>query len=157
MKSYFFLFVGFLFMISCGGAGTGKGKQTPTATPLKGYFIKNTVEDNGDFQCYVFEDQQAFSQVCGVAATMSSKPDAVDFRNDIVVAIAGKSTNRPTNIQIVKTDLEKGTLTVFIAEEIGEEELTYTLRPLVVATVEKAGIKKVVFRKGLQDIYSITL
>ncbi len=156
MKSYIFLVVTVL-LISCGSANKSKQSQAPMITPLKGYFVKNTIEDTGGLQCFTFSDQLSFSQVCGMGATMSTKPDVPDFNKVIVVAIVGKSTDHPTNINIVGSSLENGTLAISVSEEISDDELSYTLRPLTVASVDKAGVKKVVFRKGGVDISSFSL
>ncbi len=155
MKTRFFLFTILFFVASCGN--TGKGKQSVEPRILKGYFIKNTVEGTDELQCYVFTDQPTFSQICGMATTMSDKPDIPDFNKSIVVAVTGKSTNHPTSINLVKTSRENGTLIVSVAVDASEDELSYTLRPLTVASFDKAGVKKVVFRKGGQDIYSVDL
>ncbi len=156
MKAYAFLFVSALFIASCGSTGN-KAKQAVEPAILKGYFVKNTVEDTGNLQYYVFKDQSALSQICGTGATMFSKPDVPDFDKQIVVAVAGKSTDRPTTIRIVEAVVDKGALTVSVAEEVSDEELSYTMRPLTIASFAKAGIKKVVFRKGGQDILSVDL
>ncbi len=148
--------IAFVCIISCTTSGS-RGKQSINITPIKGYFIKNTVEDAGDIQCFVFTDQSSFSEICGMATTMVQKPDMPDFENDLLVVIAGASTNRPTTIDMIEANLEKGILTIFINEEVGEEELTYTLRPTTMAAVSKTGVKKVVIRKSIQEICSITL
>lgn len=157
MKTCIFLFAAILLMANCGGGNVSKSKQAPGVTTLKGYFVKNTVEDTGNLQCFVFTDQQSMSQVCGMATTMSEKPDIPDFNNSIVIAIVGESTNRQTKINIVETKVENETLMVSVSEDISDEELTYTLRPLTLAAIDKSGIKKVTFRKGNVEISSANL
>ncbi len=161
MKSYIFLITIMFFATSCGSTSQNKSSQSKNTqvavTPLKGYFIKNTIEDTGELQCFVFTDQLSMSQICGTAATMSSKPDVPDFNNSIVIAITGKSTDRPTTINIVETKIEDKALVINVAEEVSDKESSYTMRPLTIATVDKAGIKNVVFRKGGVDIANYNL
>ena len=157
MKVPFFLLTVLLLTTQCGSSGNSGSSNSNKAidlTPVKGYFVKNTTEDSGNTQCFVFTGPEKFSEVCGTAATMSSKPDTPDFKTDLLIAIVGTSTDRPTTINIAGSRLEKNILTVDISEDKTDEVLSYTMRPLTLVSAKKDGVKKVIIKKGGQEIFS---
>ncbi len=152
MKTNILIFTILISILGCSNTMKRSGTTSIILTPLTGYFVKNTVSDNGETRCFVFFDQTSFSEVCGLAATMTNIPIVPDFTKERVVGIVGTKSDHTVEIRIVKSEIEAGVLIVDFEEIRGDEKLSYQIRPLALATVPKSDINTVVFRKGKQKI-----
>ena len=131
---------------------SGAGKATPATMPgtesaaeqtdvlfrlAENYFVKNTVKrlDNPKI-----ETAEQFDAVFGMARTMSesSKPTAIDFSKEFVLAVVLPETDTTTSLKIQSVQKnEKGEL-VLRYERISGEKQSYTTVPFLAIIVNKA-------------------
>lgn len=140
--------------LACSGCqDSGSGKSTSAAMPgteaavtltdvpfkqAENYFVKNTVKqlDNPKI-----ETAEQFDAVFGMARTMSesSKPTAIDFSKEFVLAVILPETDTATSLKIQSVQKnEKGAL-VLRYERISGEKQSYTTVPFLAIIVDQAG------------------
>ncbi len=116
------------------------------ATPLNGYFLRNTYQFAGDTDYLLFPNQTAFDAVLGKAKTMGNKIDMPDFGQQIVGAITLKPVRNQTTLTLRKAEVVGGTTVDLYVESTAGEALSYTITPTLVFQFPKtAGIQAVNF------------
>lgn len=140
---------------------SGSGKATPATMPgtesaaeqadvpfrlAENYFVKNTVKQLHNPK---METAEQFDAVFGMARTMSesSKPTAIDFSKEFVLAVILPETDTATSLKIQSVQQnEKGEL-VLRYERISGEKQSYTTMPFLAIIVDKANYRGIVVQE----------
>jgi heat shock protein HslJ len=113
-----------------------------------GYFVKNTyTKDN--FPKGKITTQKKFDAIFGAAAYMGAngKPTAINFETHYVIAIIEKETDLNTEINVL--ELKKiGRKIVCAFEVVSMEQMTSTMRPVVLLVVDKKDKGKIEFQRS---------
>lgn len=113
---------------------------------VQGYFLKNTVKLKKETTGFVFNTSDSLLNTCGMAATMSVKPDVINFENETGVAVAYKETNYLTNLSITKIELLNNELNVFVdVKQDLTNALSYTSIPFVLVKFANIDFNRVNF------------
>lgn len=132
VKIFAFIAITAAFALSsCGGDEVSFRKG-------ESYFVRNDVGQLPDF---ITSDAERDS-VLGMATTMFSIPTPIDFNTEVAVPVALPETNVETDIQIASLQADGDTLVVKCDVRRGQA-VSYTMRPLAIAIVNKADIKGV--------------
>ena len=117
-----------------------------TVDKLQGYFIKNTVkfDDDFDFMHLVITNRKDFDQYFGVAKTMTNEVDPVNFEENNVIAIATKPSKTSKKIDVVYYEFDGDKLFVQYGIATGGKN-SYKSSGLYLATIPKK-IKTVLFK-----------
>ncbi|HTN16793.1 MAG TPA: hypothetical protein VL092_03865 [Chitinophagaceae bacterium] len=110
------------------------------------YFVKNTVKQLHNPK---METAEQFDAVFGMARTMSesSKPTAIDFSKEFVLAVILPETDTATSLKIQSVQQnEKGEL-VLRYERISGEKQSYTTMPFLAIIVDKANYRGIVVQE----------
>ncbi len=157
-----------LIATSCNGCSSQKQKSAETsaaavgsraveATPVSGYFLKNTYVFDGDTAFFVFGDQASFDKYMGVGRTMSNNPSVPSFAENIVAAIALKPTDVQTAVDVAGVET-KGDKAVVHFEVSPGEKIGYTMTPQILFSFPKTeGLKTVEFVTGGKAVKTISL
>jgi len=120
--------------------------KRPTVEELDGYFVKNTVEfdENFEFQHVVVTNQDDFDRYFGVAKTMENTVDRVDFEENSVIGIMTRPSEISKEIDLVHCVFDDDTMMVHYSIRQGSKN-TYESTGLLLAEIPK-GISRVEFR-----------
>lgn len=99
------------------------------ATPIEGYFLKNTYEFDSDTAYFVFLDEASVGAYLGIGKTMGNAPALPSFQENAVAAIALRPTDIDTKIRITQVDVEGGLADIHFTVERGKK-LPYTMQPV---------------------------
>lgn len=127
------------------------------ARPLEGYFLKSSVKDAAEKPyVWVFDNEEAFKNAFGMAATASLKPSSVNFEKETVVALAAPKTKQPTMLSM--NVAQKGqTLMVNYKMKPESETESFTRQPVTLVAIPKtvASGKEVVVYNGKEEVQRI--
>ncbi len=109
-----------------------------TMDKLQGYFIKNTVkfDDDFDFKHIVVTNQKDFDEYFGIGKTMKNKVDKVDFEKNNVIAIATKPSKKSYKIDVVYYEFDDHKLLIQYGVAKGGKN-SYESSALYLATIPK--------------------
>lgn len=133
-------------------AGCGNSKYvTPSEVglvPLQGYFVKNNVLLQEEFNYLVITNKGDFDNIFGIAATGNSKIIKPDFSGQVVLAIAGKSSETKKTIWIERAVIGDKEMNVYFSTASGGVQ-TFSSTSLSLAAVPRSrSVRKVNFYKG---------
>lgn len=78
-----------------------------------GYLLSTDASVNkGKATLFIFNDADAFNTVFKPAATTNRRPDAPNFRQDMVVGIVTPATSKPPRLSVSRVFVQDSTLTV---------------------------------------------
>jgi len=147
----------FTLMLALGLPLATLAQKAVKARPLEGYFLKSTVKDAAEKPyVWVFDNEEAFKNAFGAAATASLKPSMVNFEKETVVALAAPKTKQPT--QLSMNVAQKGqTLMVNYKMKPEGEEASFTRQPVTLVAIPKtvATGKEVVVFNGKDEVQRI--
>ncbi len=127
------------------------------ARSLEGYFLKSSVKDAAEKPyVWVFDNEEAFKNAFGAAATASLKPSAVNFEKETVVALAAPKTKQSTALSMNVT--QKGqTLLVNYKLKPESETESFTRQPVTLVAIPTtvATGKEVVVYNGKEEVQRI--
>ncbi len=126
------------------------------ATPLNGYFLKNTYQFTGETDALLFADKEAFDAVLGIGKTMNNQIDTADFAQQIVGAVAMKPVQVKTELKISKAEQTDSTTVDLYLDATKGEAISYSMTPTLVFQFPKAaGITTVNFFANGEKVASV--
>lgn len=104
-------------------------------TIAHGYFVRNDAPPHAPTY---YDDQESFNRVFGCAAVMgeNGQPTTIDFTHQVVIAIIGSETNRPTEYTPISLTSKADTLCLKYQTKEASST-TYTMTPLLLLVVDK--------------------
>jgi len=113
---------------------------------IKNYFVKNTVKKE---QKRKIENQKEFDALFGAATIMGTegKPTPIDFKQQNVIAIIGKTTNYNTSIEIIGVAMGAMGTVVVSYKTIKGAKMTYTIKPFAALLIDKNQTGKIIFNE----------
>lgn len=111
------------------------GKEVPYAQVVN-YFVRNDVEGS-ETMCMKIDTQKQFDALFGAAATMTSKPEAIDFSKEFLLAVIGPATDTATSYEPVAVISKDGIVTLVYNEMTGAEQ-SFTIRPYMLLKADKS-------------------
>ena len=78
-------------------AGCGNSKNAVAYSVAQNYFVNNTFE-NKEVETLKIDTQEEFDRIFGMATTMGSKPTAINFRTQSVLAIIAPAKKKPLSV-----------------------------------------------------------
>lgn len=148
MKQYFYRFVGAistLLVLSC--TSNSMSIDSVPYEMADHYFYRNDApQTDNPIVCKTLEE---FEQYFGYAAIMGKggQPTPIDFSKQFTMAIVLPVTNHDTEIHPTDLQLNGDTLTLHYTIQMEEEEMTFSMCPMVLLIVNKEyGDKAVSFQ-----------
>ena len=151
MKSYLIILLPAI-LVSCKPSATttdADSKNNPTeqasptvksapfnASPLQGYFLKNTVATTKAVQIHLIANADEFEAMFGMAKTMTNEITPIDFQTQNVVAIFTAPSESQTTIELPSVTTAGNTIRVGYKVVTGEKQ-TFTSNALTLFTVPK--------------------
>ena len=117
-------------------AGCGNSKNAVAYSVAQNYFVNNTFE-NKEVETLKIDSQEEFDRIFGMATTMNSKPTAINFKTQSVLAIIAPASEKETIIRIraLETTLTNGILVKYTVEK--GRDLGYTAQAAQILLVNK--------------------
>lgn len=109
-----------------------------TLTPLSHFFVKNGIEKDSTTKTLVIDSKKEFDKYFGIAKTMNSTIPEIDFKNDVVLAIIGETTDSKTAITIISSKLVGDKVTVKYDITKGEKQ-SFSHTPLLLFSAPLRG------------------
>ncbi|AVM50601.1 hypothetical protein [Capnocytophaga sp. oral taxon 878] len=140
MKRILLAVVAVAMLSSCGNS-----KNAVAYNKAENYFVNNTFQ-NTKVETLKIDNKADFDRVFGMATTMSSRPTAIDFGKQTVLAIVAPASNKEVTIRIkaLETTLTNGILVKYTLDE--GKDLGYTAQSSEIITVNKTD-KEVLFQE----------
>ncbi|ALU27680.1 hypothetical protein HX045_16475 [Myroides odoratimimus] len=112
----------------------------------KGYFVKNTVE-NDKVESLRITSQDHFESYFGTATTMGEQgvPTSIDFKRSFVLALVGQPTDKDTSFEIKELVAKGDVLELSYTIKQSQENRSFTIHPCVILVVDKTNEKDVRF------------
>lgn len=110
------------------------------------YFVSNKVDS---IPMRPITTQDDFDSLFGMATVMgeNGKPTAIDFSNEYVLAVSIPATNRNTSLEFESLKQDNVGNMVFAYRRVDGEEMSYTIRPLLMIVVDKKYQGDIVFQE----------
>ncbi|WP_315144752.1 hypothetical protein [Capnocytophaga leadbetteri] len=117
-------------------AGCGNSKNAVAYSVAQNYFVNNTF-GNKEVETLKIDSQEEFDRIFGMATTMGSKPTAINFKTQSVLAIIVPASEKETIIRIraLETTLTNGILVKYTVEK--GRDLGYTAQAAQILLVNK--------------------
>lgn len=115
-------------------SGMAQVREKVPYTLAKNYFLRNDAQ----ITTKKITSQKDFDRHFGAAAVMGKDgaPTKIDFTRQFVIALAGQPTNHMTTYDVTEVAVEDGVLNVEYMTNVGEETLTYYMKPMVLLILD---------------------